>query len=104
MVTGWTPASSGGRSRAALHVARVGTDGELIGAGAVRLGLGSAAAEPLRELLESTPQPERARRRLSVPPGAAVEVDFHGAPGGALRDAVLRRVHIGDTPHGAARA
>ncbi len=104
VVTGWSPASRGGRSRAALHVARVGTDGELIGAGAVQLGLGSSAAEPLRELLESTPQPKRARRRVSVPPGVAVEVDFHGAPDGALRDAVLRRVRIGDPPHAAARA
>jgi hypothetical protein len=58
----------------------------------VQLGLGSSAAGQLRELIESTPQPERARRRVSVPPGVAVEVDFHGAPGGALRDAVLRRV------------
>jgi bifunctional non-homologous end joining protein LigD len=104
VVTGWSPASSsGGRSRAALHVARVGTNGELEGAGAVQLGLGLTAAEPLRELLESTPQPKRARRRVSVPPGVAVEVDFHGAPGGALRDAVLRRVHIGDPSRAAAR-
>jgi hypothetical protein len=35
--------------------------------------------------------------------GLAVQVDFHGPPGGVLRDAVLRRVHFfGHPPHAAA--
>jgi bifunctional non-homologous end joining protein LigD len=94
MLTGWSSASGDGRARAALHIARLCTGGELIAAGAVQLGLGSPAAQPLRELLESVSLPRRRAGRVPVPPGVAVEVDFHGAPGGPLRDAVLRRVDL----------
>jgi hypothetical protein len=94
VLTGWSPASGDGRSRAALHVARLGAGGELIAAGAVQLNLDSRAAQPLRELLESGSLPRRRAGRVRVPSGVAVEVDFHGAPGGALRDAVLRRVDL----------
>jgi hypothetical protein len=99
---GWSPATADGRSRAALHVARLGVGGELIAAGAVQLGLRSPAAEPLCELLKSTPRQKPSRRRVPVPPGVTVEVDFHGPPGGALRDAVLRRVQLGHPPSAAA--
>jgi hypothetical protein len=64
----------------------------LIGAGAVQLGLHSDAAAPLRALLDTLPATRR--RSLAVPPAIAVQVDFHGPPGGALRDAVLRAVHF----------
>jgi hypothetical protein len=101
-VTGWSPGSGDGRSRAALHVARLGAGGELSRPGLVQLGCGSGAAQPLRELLESASRPRRRVGRLPVPVGVAVEVDFHGAPGGALRDAALRRVDLTHRPHATA--
>src|SRR4051812_31140659 len=76
-VTGWTPAGPGARQRPALHVARRNNDGELIGAGAVQLGLHSTAAIPLRAMLGTLPATARHARRLAVPAAIAVQVDFH---------------------------
>src|SRR4051794_32548614 len=81
VVTSWSPASPDGRSRAALHVARVGIDGELVTAGAVQLGLGSSAAEPLRELLESTPRPKHTGGACRARPGWRSRPTFAGPPG-----------------------
>jgi hypothetical protein len=88
------PAGHGARQRPALHVARRNPDGELVSAGAVQLGLHSDAATPLHALLDTIPPSGRPARRLAVPPGIAVQVDFHGPPGGVLRDAVLRAVQF----------
>jgi hypothetical protein len=64
----------------------------------VQLGLYSDAAAPLHQLLDEAAGGDRRTRRIAVPAGVAVQVDFHGPPGGALRDAVLRQVHLSDPP------
>jgi bifunctional non-homologous end joining protein LigD len=97
-VTAWSPAGDGPRQRPALHVARRTADGQLIGAGAVQLGLRSDAAAPLRQVLHETAGSTARARRIPVPPGITVQVDYHGAPGGALRDAVLRQVRLNEPP------
>src|SRR3954447_4138924 len=82
-VTGWTPADPGARNGPALHVARRAADGELISPGAVQLGLHSDAAARRRGLLDTLPPAtRRPTHRLAVPPAIAVQVDFHGPPGG----------------------
>ena len=95
-VTAWSPAGDGPRQRPALHVARRASNGQLVSAGAVQLGLRSDAVAPLRHILDNAAGSNSRARRIPLPPGIIVQVDYHGPPGGALRDAVLRQVHLSD--------
>jgi hypothetical protein len=79
------------RSRAA------GDGSQLRYAGGVHFGLGRTDRARPRSVLERLERPRAARSRVRrVQPVVAVDVDYHGRPGGPLRDAVVRNVALAD--------
>lgn len=61
-------------------------------AGAVQYGLSGDARGELRSALEARAGRPRRSGIRDVDPVLRVAVDFHGRPGGALRDPVMREV------------
>jgi hypothetical protein len=93
-------ARAGGAVRAArvtLLVSRRGDGGQLRYAGGVRFGLSPSERARLRSVLERLELRRPARSRVRrLQPVVAVDVDYHGRPGGPLRDVVLRNVAVAD--------
>ena len=75
----------------AIFVARKLSDGSLIGAGAIELGL---RVEPIRQLEQRLAElPQWRRGRVSwYPAEVSMIASVHGLPDRPVRDAVLRRV------------
>jgi bifunctional non-homologous end joining protein LigD len=94
-ITAWRPGDR--REPDELLVSRRDDDGRLRYAGGVRFGLNPTERARLRSVLERLERPRAARSRVCrVQPVVAVDVDYHGRPGGPLRDAVLRSVAVTD--------
>jgi bifunctional non-homologous end joining protein LigD len=94
-ITAWRPGD--GRDPDELLVSRRDDGGQLRYAGGVRFGLRPTERARLRSVLERLERPRAARSRVRpVRPMVAVDVDYHGRPGGPLRDAVLRNVAVAD--------
>jgi bifunctional non-homologous end joining protein LigD len=91
-VTGWRPAPHRARRPDAIFVARPTPDG-LRPAGTAELGLTSEQRDQLRAALHQRHVDTR-RGAHWVAAGIWVDVDFHGAETGPLRDAVMRAVRI----------
>ena len=88
-VTAWRPGHL--REPDELLISRHDADGQLQYAGGVRFGLTAAERVRLRAVLERLEEP--CSRRSGVRPVRPViqaDVDYHGRPGGPLRDPVLR--------------
>jgi bifunctional non-homologous end joining protein LigD len=93
-VTAWRPGNR--REPDELLLSRRDLSGQLRYAGGVRFGLGSGARARLRAILERIEQPSSHSARVHrVQPVIDVDVDYHGRPGGPLRDPVLRNVASG---------
>jgi bifunctional non-homologous end joining protein LigD len=94
-ITAWRPGDR--REPDELLLSRRGHGGQLRYAGGVRFGLSTTERARLRAVLERLERPRAARSRVRrVQPVVAVDVDYHGRPGGPLRDAVLRNVAVTD--------
>jgi bifunctional non-homologous end joining protein LigD len=92
-VTAWRPGHR--REPDELLISRHDADGQLHYAGGVRFGLTAAERVRLRAVLERLEEP--CSRRSGVRPVRPViqaDVDYHGRPGGPLRDPVLRNVTL----------
>jgi len=90
-VTAWRPGN--GREPDEVLVARRDHDGELRYAGGVRFGLRAAERARLRGLLIDLERLRARRARVRwVRPLVEVDVDYHGRPGGPLRDPILRGI------------
>lgn len=94
-VTGWRPARHRSRHPDAIFVARAAADGSLQPAGTAELGLSAGERERLRVALHQRYVGTR-RGANRVASGIWVDVDFHGAETGRLRDAVMRAVRVDD--------
>jgi hypothetical protein len=84
-VTAWRP----GRRREPdeLLVSRRDADGRLRYAGGVRFGLTASERACLRGVLKRLEEPVSGRANVRpVRPLIQVDVDYHGQPGGPLRD------------------
>ena len=87
-ITAWRPGDR--REPDEFLVSRRGDGGQLRYAGGVRFGLSTTERARLRSLLGRIERPRATRSRVRrVQPVLAVDVDYHGRPGGPLRDAVL---------------
>jgi bifunctional non-homologous end joining protein LigD len=94
-ITAWRPGNR--REPDELLLSRHGDGGQLRYAGGVRFGLSTTERARLRAVLERLERPRATRSRVRrVQPVLAVDVDYHGRPGGPLRDAVLRNVAVAD--------
>jgi bifunctional non-homologous end joining protein LigD len=92
-ITAWRPGDR--REPDEFLVSRRGDGGQLRYAGGVRFGLSTTERARLRSLLGRIERPRATRSRVRrVQPVLAVDVDYHGRPGGPLRDAVLRNVAV----------
>ena len=92
-ITAWRPGDR--REPDEFLVSRRGDGGQLRYAGGVRFGLSTTERARLRSLLGRIERPRATRPRVRrVQPVLAVDVDYHGRPGGPLRDAVLRNVAV----------
>ena len=90
-ITDWRPGN--GREPDELLLSRRDPSGAVRYAGDVRFGLDSADRARLGTILERIEQPCSHRARVRrVPPLAEVDVDYHGRPGGPLRDPVMRNL------------
>ena len=90
-ITAWRPGN--GREPDELLLSRRDPSGALRYAGDVRFGLDSADRARLGTILERIEQPCSHRARVRrVPPLVEVDVDYHGCPGGPLRDPVMRNL------------
>jgi bifunctional non-homologous end joining protein LigD len=95
MITAWRPGDR--REPNELLVSRRGDGGRLRYAGGVRFGLSPSERARLRSVLERLELRRPARSRVRrLQPVVAVDVDYHGRPGGPLRDVVLRNVAVAD--------
>jgi bifunctional non-homologous end joining protein LigD len=94
-ITAWRPGDR--QEPDELLVSRCDDGGQLRHAGGVRFGLNATERARLRAVLARLERPRAARSRVRrVQPVVAVDVDYHGRPGGPLRDAVLRTVAVTD--------
>ena len=94
-ITAWRPGNR--REPDELLVSRRDDGGQLRYAGGVRFGLSTTERARLGSVLKRLERPRAARSRVRrVQPVLAVDVDYHGRPGGPLRDAVLRYVAVAD--------
>jgi bifunctional non-homologous end joining protein LigD len=94
-ITAWRPGDP--REPDEFLVSRRGDGGQWRYAGGVRFGLRTTERARLRSVLERLERPGAGRSRVRrVQPLLTVDVDYHGRPGGPLRDAVLRRVALAD--------
>ena len=92
-VTGWRPAAHHARRPDAIFVARTTPDGDLRPAGTAELGLTGVQRAQLRTALHERHLDTRCGAHR-VAAGIWVDVDFHGAETGPLRDAVMRAVRV----------
>ena len=94
-ITAWRPDDR--RKPDEFLVSRRDDGGQLRHAGGVRFGLNPTERARLRAVLARLERPRAPRSRVRrVQPMVAVDVDYHGRPGGPLRDAVLRSVAVTD--------
>jgi bifunctional non-homologous end joining protein LigD len=86
-LTAWSPATT--RQPETFFVSRRTSEGVLLPAGGVQLGLRGESREALRSAVAERTQPTK-RRIRPVAAGLTVTVDFHGPADRPLRDAVMR--------------
>jgi ATP-dependent DNA ligase len=92
-ITAWRPGDR--QEPDELLISRRDDDGQLRHAGGVRFGLNPTERARLRAVLARLERPCAARSRVRrVQPVVAVDVDYHGRPGGPLR--LLRSVAVAD--------
>jgi bifunctional non-homologous end joining protein LigD len=94
-VTGWRPARPDSGEMDLFYVGRRLPEGGTEPVGGVQLGLDRAVRERLRAELELRAL-RRRRGVVEVADGVHVDVSFHGAAGGPLRDAVMQRLRTED--------
>jgi bifunctional non-homologous end joining protein LigD len=92
-VTGWRSAPPHARRPDAILVARAAPDGGLLPAGSAELGLSGNERDRLRSALAQLHTDTR-RGTHRVAAGIWLDIDYHGARGGPLRDAVMRAVRV----------
>ena len=92
-VTGWRPAPMTGRRLDTVFIARADRAGSLQAAGSAELGLRREDRDRLRAALEQRSVSSR-RGGHRVTTGIWLEIDFHGAPRGPLRDPVMRELRL----------
>jgi bifunctional non-homologous end joining protein LigD len=96
-VTAWRPGHH--REPDELLVSRHDADGQLRYAGGVRFGLTASERVRLRGVLKRLEEPHSGRAYVRpVRPLILVDVDYHGQPGGPLRDPVVRNVALAEQP------
>lgn len=96
-MTAWRPGRRGEPDE--LLVSRRDANGQLHYAGGVRFGLTASERVCLRGVLKRLEEPVSGRANVRpVQPFIEVDVDYHGQPGGPLRDPVVRNVAVAEQP------